>query len=258
MEISQSFQGQWLYPVGLLSVLVSTQGYNVWGIYLLRQHKKRLKCCYSETEKRDLKWLKFLLSGTILSYALISILYIADYLTGLMPYGIMQVSGYSVASLFILILGFYGFRQGDLFLGSQIKLKAEDIPLSPNDLASIEQRLRPEDEVAVVRLVEYMKTKKPYLEPELTLTALSQGCGLPSDYLSSLLNQHLGVNFYDFVNQYRIDEFKQQLQVPENRKLTLVSIAFDSGFQSKATFNRVFKKVTGLTPSEYMRKVSTK
>jgi AraC-like DNA-binding protein len=58
-------------------------------------------------------------------------------------------------------------------------------------------------------------------------------------------------SYYDFINQYRIEEFKNRLADPESERYNLLSIAFDSGFQSKGTFNSIFKKFTGMTPSEY-------
>ena len=65
------------------------------------------------------------------------------------------------------------------------------------------------------------------------------------------VNKKVGKNFYDFVNQYRLEEFKRLLSDPKNRNLTLLSLAIDCGFNSKSSFNRHFKKVTGQTPSQY-------
>ncbi|MEZ4905955.1 MAG: helix-turn-helix domain-containing protein [Spirosomataceae bacterium] len=70
--------------------------------------------------------------------------------------------------------------------------------------------------------------------------------------LSAAINQNFGKNFNDFVNEYRIEEFKKQIQLPENKKLTLLAIAFDCGFNSKATFNQAFKKLTGQSPKEFV------
>ena len=69
--------------------------------------------------------------------------------------------------------------------------------------------------------------------------------------LSQVINEQLGVNFFNFVNQYRVEEFKERLADPSNRNFSLLGIAFDSGFNSKSTFNRIFRNTTGLTPSRY-------
>ena len=75
--------------------------------------------------------------------------------------------------------------------------------------------------------------------------------GVHPNYLSQVINQRENKNFYDFVNTYRVAEFKRLISMPRNQHLTLLSVAFDCGFNSKSSFNRYFKKATGQTPSEY-------
>jgi AraC-like DNA-binding protein len=67
-----------------------------------------------------------------------------------------------------------------------------------------------------------------------------------------VINQREGKHFYDFVNTYRIEEFKEMIAARKNLQFTLLSIALDCGFSSKTSFNRYFKKATGQTPSEYV------
>ncbi|NJK95779.1 MAG: AraC family transcriptional regulator [Bacteroidales bacterium] len=97
-----------------------------------------------------------------------------------------------------------------------------------------------------------MNDKKPYLEPKLTLNALAAELNISVNYLSQLINQYQGKNFYDFVNGFRIEEFKSRVLSPKNQHLTILALAFDSGFNSKSSFNLAFKKHTGLTPSEFL------
>ena len=80
---------------------------------------------------------------------------------------------------------------------------------------------------------------------------LSKEFGVSADYLSGIINGLLGMNFYDFINHYRVEEFKQMCRDSSKRKLTIIALAYDCGFNSKATFTRVFKKNTGITPGEY-------
>ncbi len=249
LEQTQAFKDDLLYPVGLASVLVVSQGYYIWGIILIRRHNQVLRQYFSGLGHGSLRWLTFLLWGAIISYSSISLLYLLDYAFGLLPYGLMQVSGYSVASVFILCLGFLGFRQGNVF-SHLPNLPAESIRPVP-EISVLP--LKPGEEAFVNRLLECMKSQKPYLNPELTLSQLSEKLKVQPDYLSSVLNSRLGLNFFDFINQYRVEEFKTMVKIPESNRLTLVSLAYDCGFNSKATFNRVFKKHTGLTPSEYHR-----
>jgi AraC-like DNA-binding protein len=71
--------------------------------------------------------------------------------------------------------------------------------------------------------------------------------------LSQAINERTGQNFYDFVNFYRVETVKERLKDPEKRDMNVLHIAFDAGFNTKATFNAVFKKSTGLTPSQYRK-----
>jgi AraC-like DNA-binding protein len=89
---------------------------------------------------------------------------------------------------------------------------------------------------------------KLYLEPELSLSDLAQKLRTNTSVLSAAINSNFGKNFNDFVNEYRVEEFKKQIKLPQNQNYTLLAVAFDCGFNSKATFNRAFKKFTGESP----------
>ena len=95
-----------------------------------------------------------------------------------------------------------------------------------------------------------MVDQKPYLDPNLTLNALAQNLGIPAHHLSQIINQFEGQNFNDFVNKYRVEEFIDRAS--QVSYLSFLGIALDSGFNSKSTFNTVFKKHKGQTPSQYM------
>lgn len=102
------------------------------------------------------------------------------------------------------------------------------------------------------KLLVYMEQHKPYLEPELTLTELAKQLSTNTSVLSKVINDGTGRNFNDFINSYRVQEFIIKLKAGEQQTQTLLGIAYDCGFNSKATFNRSFKKVTGKTPKEYI------
>ena len=97
-----------------------------------------------------------------------------------------------------------------------------------------------------------MTTDKPYLEPELSLAALARRLHTNPVVLSQVINTGAGKNFNDFVNQYRVDEFKRQVRNPANAHLSFLGLALDCGFNSKATFNRAFRKFTGQSPGEFL------
>jgi len=94
--------------------------------------------------------------------------------------------------------------------------------------------------------------QKIYLEPELSLADLANKLKTNTSVLSAAINQNFGKNFNDFVNEYRVEEVKRQLKAPENAHLSLLGVAFDCGFNSKSTFNRAFKKLTGQSPKDFL------
>lgn len=98
-----------------------------------------------------------------------------------------------------------------------------------------------------------LESQKLYLDSELTLTRLSVLTGLSKHHLSEVLNRHAGKNFYEFINGYRIDFVRKRLEEETNQ--TVLDIALEAGFSSKSTFNAIFKKFTGQTPTQY-RKIS--
>lgn len=101
------------------------------------------------------------------------------------------------------------------------------------------------------KILAFFDEQKPYLNPELTLSELADNLHTNSSVLSQVINNGFEKNFNDFVNHYRVADFKQKAKSPEYQHLTLLAIAFDCGFNSKATFNRAFKKITGQNPSDF-------
>ena len=103
------------------------------------------------------------------------------------------------------------------------------------------------------QLLQYMQEEKPYLNGKLSLNEVASHLKISINHLSQVVNGHLGISFFDFVNKYRVDEMKSKLSNPENKQFTLMAIAYDCGFNSKSSFNKIFKNTTGCTPSEYIK-----
>ncbi len=102
-------------------------------------------------------------------------------------------------------------------------------------------------------LKRYMQTKKPFLDPDLNLIDLAKALNMSRAKLSNLINNGIGKNFNDYINEQRIDAIKAEINAGKHKELSLLGLALSCGFNSKATFNRVFKKVTGSTPSQYVK-----
>ncbi len=123
----------------------------------------------------------------------------------------------------------------------------------PQALPEIEATPGLSDELLSVRdkLLNYMTREQPYLDPDLSLSDLARHLHLNPVQLSQVINTGVGKNFNDFINEYRVVEFQRQLHDPLKGHLSFLGLALDCGFNSKATFNRAFKKITGQSPKEY-------
>lgn len=251
MDQSESFKKDFFFPLVVGMIALSNVGYSLWGLFLIRSYRRKLKTYFSDIDKLDLPWLRFLLLSSLIFLASISLLYIVDSLLQLMNYEVLQLVGFSIASIFIMVLGFFGLRQGGLNLNT-INF---DMDKAANPFLQ-EKKLSKDEELFIEKLLNYMKEHKPFKRPDLTLARLSNEMSVTPEYLSGILNGRLNMNFFDFINFYRVEEFKELCKKPENRIFTLISLAYDCGFNSKATFNRVFKKSVGVTPREYFQSVS--
>ena len=118
------------------------------------------------------------------------------------------------------------------------------------------EKNRLDDEIAEAyakELKELMETKKLYRNPDLTLPDLAKKLKLTTNILSQVLNGCCGQSFYNFVNTYRVNEVIAMMNDPKHENDSILKISFEAGFKSKSSFNNIFKKLTGLTPSEYRR-----
>lgn len=134
---------------------------------------------------------------------------------------------------------------------TQEKTPQHETPHEPKEQALNE--LTDEKRQQIERLLRFMKEEKPYLNPELTLPELASRVNIQKHQVTHLLNVFIGKNFFEFVNEYRLEEVKRRLNEPRYEHLTLVAIAYDCGFNSKSTFNSFFKEYTGQTPSEFRK-----
>jgi AraC-like DNA-binding protein len=239
----------------ITSTLLSISG--IFYIYithrLLRRHQKQILDQFSYQEKINLQWLRFLFYGMGFMWVLIIIIGNDDLI-------------FSASAIFVVLIGYFGIKQVGIFTNqihyvSENAFKEEAIMTEPaGDAASQVKRkyaksgLNEESAKELhLRLTHLMVVEKLFTEPELILADLSSRLGVHSNYLSQVINEMEGVNFYDYINSLRVEEFKRLALLPENQKYTLLALAFECGFNSKSAFNRFFKKATDLSPSEYVK-----
>jgi len=105
----------------------------------------------------------------------------------------------------------------------------------------------------IASLKKAMMNDKLFLNPNLNLNLLSEHTFIPQKTISFVLNQNLHKSFNEFVNEYRIETFKEKIRQPESGNFTIAGVAFECGFNSQATFQRTFKQATGISPSEFRK-----
>jgi AraC-like DNA-binding protein len=154
-------------------------------------------------------------------------------------------------SVFIILIGYFGLKQKEIFSGFE---KNEFVTSSNSEEKYAGSTLKePDAEAHAKKLKIYMAEKKPYLDPNLTLPQLAGELNIPSHHLSQVINKNIGQNFFDFINRYRIKEVKSKITHPDYQKYSVLGIAFEAGFNSKSAFNRVFKNITGQTPTQFKK-----
>lgn len=160
---------------------------------------------------------------------------------------------------FIILIGYYGLNQREVFVSYEDyvdnkKTTSTSIPSELNDTKNDEdnnEAVDSEYEKCFNLISSYMDEKQPYLDPDITLPKLADQLEVPAHQLSQVINEIYKRNFFDFINNYRVEEVKRKIKDEEFKNYSLLAIAFDSGFNSKSAFNRVFKKMTTMTPSQY-------
>jgi len=213
--------------------------YTIAALKVLSDYGSRLKEEYSSIEKFDFKWLRLLLIlslFTTLFLLIITILHLNNDVRAFMGMAF---------SVLIYVIGYEFIKHN---IAAPVEKKEQ--PKSKYEKSGLSEETKTE---ISGRLKEVMKKQRLYLEPDLTLNRLAEILSVSQNHLSQVINEVFGKNFFDFVNGYRIEEAKKFLTSHETEDWTILAIAYEVGFQSKSTFNAVFKKVVNMTPSQYRK-----
>ncbi len=238
-------------PVSIVAFIISGIGYSIASYRLLIRYNDLTKQNFAYKETIDLNWLKYFIWGVGMMFFIATIAIILEELIGIIFSFNTDLIFYVLMITFIFFLGFSGIRHKNIFTDPSNENRQI---IEPNTSEQYNRSgLKVDDALQYhQKLLELMKSAKPYIEPKLTLSNLADELDISVNHLSQVINQYEEKNFFDFVNYYRVEEFKERAVDPINRNFSILAIAFDSGFNSKSSFNQVFKKVTGQTPSQYM------
>jgi AraC-like DNA-binding protein len=237
-------------------ILVQAGIYLTLTLRLLHAYSGQIKTVFSTIEKIRLAWLRnitLFVCGVMLIFAVENIFFL---------FGINLTHYFSLTStltaVYVYAIGYLGLLKSEVFtapeVADSIQTMSEIAPRSPGE-QKYEKSGLSDDRASEIhsRLLHLMEFEAPFSDCNLTLTQLASRLLVTPHNLSEVLNSRIGQNFFDFINEYRVEKVKQDLADPKKKHFTLLAIAFDAGFNSKTTFNTIFKKQAGLTPSEFRR-----
>lgn len=243
----------WIRIIFGLIFFSSVLIYTIFIYILLSDYRRNiLEDLNTLNTEKNLFWLNMvslLFGALILSYIVIGGI---NALTFSQKIDLDLVSNLGLIVL-VYAVSYFGLRQPSIFeftyskYPSLLNHKDSKVPVKSRTMHADYEKLADS-------LKQYMEADQPWLQSDLSLGDLASPLNISKSELTSVLNNHLGVNFFSYVNQYRLKSVIQKLEDPKYDHLTILSIAFDCGFNSKSTFNGLFKQHTGITPSEFRKR----
>lgn len=219
----------------------------------LKKYRYQLKQSCSTLEKISESWIEKSLYILLLGYSGVSIVYLSNHSDYSLPIHKSLAFIYTILIYFIV---YKTIRRPEVFSGMLTQTINDPVkPAAPTKEVKYQKSGLSQHDVINIyeRVQQHMIKNKVFTDPELNLQMLAEQLSLSAHQLSQVINHGKESNFYDFINSYRIDEVKKQLCVLESKNRSIITIAFDAGFNSKATFNRIFKSATNQTPSSFRK-----
>jgi AraC-like DNA-binding protein len=238
--------------LGIVLIFIQALFYGILAYIRIRKHQKRILLYSSNTQGINLNWLEYI-TIQLLTLCVIILLY-NIFVSSTTPPNLLINS---IQLITVFVIAHFSLKQKEIFpVKEDIKNELLLVTKSEDDTTEKKKILSDDDlRCNVDRLKKLMTEQKPHLDGELNLVKLSNLLSVTPHHLSYTINTGFNENFFQFVNRYRVKEAKDLLKKADE-KMTMVAVAFDSGFNSKTSFNTTFKKMTGQTPSEYKKEYS--
>lgn len=217
--------------------LLTVQQYRAYRQYLLQN--------FSKTDQISFNWLKYFLYAVIIGQIIWAAFAIANLLT---PEPLSYIDKWYSFFLWGVIIYYLSINGFNIDQSAFYKLRF----IPGKKAIKADEDVSPDNQIKN-DLLNFLEKQQPYLNPELSLPELARQMGYSASQLSALINKETGKNFNELINSYRIQTVKERLVDPAYSHLSILGIAFESGFNSKATFNRAFKQFTRQTPSEFLK-----
>lgn len=227
--------------------------YMILTLRLFQKYRSYIGNEFSNIDHIDFNWIRNFLIANLIGHIVWLLFDISDLITGVTLSYVQDWYSFFFLGVIIYYLSISGYstqpadrQEADLHFNPKII----DITEKEFDHTEIQMRTDLHE-----KLLGAMDKDKPFLDPEMNLKKLSKSLNTTPAFLSKVINSTMKMNFNEFINKYRVEAVKQKFDSEEAAHYSLLSIALDCGFNSKATFNRAFKKRTGISPSVYLKKL---
>jgi AraC-like DNA-binding protein len=236
----------------IILVIIPISVYWFLAYLKLKRHQRNVQLFASSIEAIDLSWLRNFLFGIIPL-----VLLVLNEVLMLFPI-IIQIS-FILYALSAFYLTYFIIKQEEIFPKKSLEVLDIQSIIEENEQPTERKQLLTDSQLVVLKeqLKHIMEESKPYLESTLTLPKLANIMALNTHELSYLINVGFEDNFFGFVNHYRVEESKRILLSSKYQHLSLIGIAFEAGFNSKTAFYTAFKKIEGISPTEFQKLKST-
>lgn len=237
-------------------LIISVFAYWFFGLKLILKHRKNIPLYFSNySSKNTLTWLIFVLSlFLVLFITSFLVFYISNVLAlGMIPYSTLTFN----LTIFTFIMVYFGINQSAIYEMQYGRFNNLQQPVDANNSGAkyIGSALTEEQICELSEtIINYLQDKKPYLNNDYNLQMMADDLAISKHNLSQVINSGQKKNFYKFINEFRVEEVKEKLTNPTYQHYSILGIALECGFNSKTSFNRIFKEETGYTPTDFIKK----
>jgi AraC-like DNA-binding protein len=237
-----------IFTIFVATFPIQAISYGIICYIKLQRHQRNIRLLASSTEAIDLSWL----SKFLLVVATVILIWL-----NLAFFNVQKMIIYTPALYLssVYFLAYFSLKQKEIYAYPNDTLKELSVIIQAPESKTEKQKRLSESQIKYLRekLEHLMRYEQIYLNNELSLPALAGKMEISVHELSYLINDVYGENFFSFVNRFRVEKAKELLLALDSNKLNMLGVAFESGFNSKTSFNTSFKKLTGMSPTEFLK-----
>lgn len=218
--------------------------YAFGAVWVIRQYKQQLKEFYSDLSLQGPFWLLLLTTGFAINWLWSLIVHVLGQAIDAQIADVFGIFDNYITFLLVNALFVYSLLYAHQLLQTKGKVKEKEPAVNVEPSADVIEQIR-----------QAMEGEQLYLKQNLNIEEFARHLGIHYREVSNILNHHFNTNFFEFVNRYRVDQAKQLLLDPRRSDTTIMEIFLESGFNSKSSFNRFFKRYTGMSAAEFRKQI---